>query len=84
RHQEIAILFLSEEADYDLPQARRAGIQRLLTRMGYDPGPIDGLDGPRTDAALRAFVADRNLPAFSVSKMSGAPARGRALPGAMT
>ncbi|WP_204271901.1 hypothetical protein, partial [Escherichia coli] len=34
----IAILFLSEEADYDLPQARRAGIQRLLTRMGYDPG----------------------------------------------
>lgn len=65
----IAILFLSEEADYDLPQARRAGIQRLLTRMGYDPGPIDGLDGPRTDAALRAFIADRNLPADS----GGAP-----------
>ncbi|MCA0318341.1 MAG: DUF1036 domain-containing protein [Proteobacteria bacterium] len=59
----IAVLFLSEEADYDLPQARRAGIQRLLTRMGYDPGPIDGLDGPKTEAALRAFIADRNLPA---------------------
>ncbi len=57
----IAVLFLSEEADYDLPQARRAGIQRLLTRMGYDPGPIDGLDGPKTEAALRAFIADRNL-----------------------
>jgi uncharacterized membrane protein len=58
----IAVLFLSEESDYDLPQARRAGIQRLLTRMGYDPGPVDGLDGPKTEAALRAFTADRNLP----------------------
>jgi uncharacterized membrane protein len=58
----IAVLFLSEEADYDLPQARRAGIQRLLTRLGYDPGPIDGLDGRRTDAALRRFIADRELP----------------------
>ncbi len=31
--------------------------------MGYDPGPIDGLEGPKTDAALRAFVTDLNLPA---------------------
>ena len=59
----IGILFLSEEADYDLPQARKAGIQRLLARMGYDPGPIDGLEGPKTDAAVRAFVTDLNLPA---------------------
>lgn len=59
----IAVLFLSEEADYDLPQARRAGIQRLLTRLGYDPGPIDGLEGPKTDGAMRAFVTDLNLPA---------------------
>lgn len=59
----IGVLFLSEEADYDLPQARRAGIQRLLARLGYDPGPIDGLDGPKTEAAIRAFVSDLNLPA---------------------
>lgn len=58
----IAVLFLSEESDYDLPQARRAGIQRLLARMGYDPGAVDGLDGPKTEAALRAFTGDRNLP----------------------
>lgn len=57
----IGVLFLSEAADYDLPQARRAGIQRLLARMGYDPGPIDGLDGPKTEAALAAFAADRGL-----------------------
>lgn len=59
----IGVLFLSEEADYDLPQARRAGIQRMLTRLGYDPGPIDGLEGPKTDGATRAFVTDLNLPA---------------------
>jgi uncharacterized membrane protein len=58
----IGVLFLSEESDYDLPQARRAGIQRLLARMGYDPGAVDGIDGPRTEAALRAFITDRNLP----------------------
>lgn len=61
--ENVAVLFLTEEADYDLPQARRAGIQRLLARMGYDPGPVDGLEGPRTEAALRTFIADRNLPA---------------------
>ena len=65
----IAVLFLSEAADYDLAQARRAGIQRLLARLGYDPGPIDGLEGPRSEAAVKAFLADRHLPADS----AGAP-----------
>lgn len=32
--------------------------QCLLTYLGYDPGPIDGADGPRTRAALAAFTAD--------------------------
>lgn len=59
----VAIAFLSEEADYDLPQARRAGIQRLLAELGYDPGPVDGLDGPRTEAAFRAFATDARLDA---------------------
>lgn len=57
----VAIAFLSEEADYDLVQARKAGIQRLLAELGYDPGPVDGLDGPRTDSAFRAFAADAGL-----------------------
>lgn len=58
----IGVLFLSEEADFDLPQARLAGVQRLLALMGYDVGPADGLDGPRTAAAIRAFLTDRALP----------------------
>lgn len=30
-------------------------IQKQLHKLGYDAGPIDGLKGPRTDAAIRAF-----------------------------
>lgn len=32
--------------------------QCLLTYLGYDPGGIDGIDGPRTQAALDSFRAD--------------------------
>lgn len=32
-----------------------ATIQRDLARLGYDPGPIDGLMGPRTRAAIARF-----------------------------
>jgi len=37
-------------------------IQTLLSRKGYDPGPIDGAFGPRTAAAIRAFEADHGMP----------------------
>jgi localization factor PodJL len=30
-------------------------IQALLTEQGYDPGPADGIQGPRTREAVRAF-----------------------------
>jgi peptidoglycan hydrolase-like protein with peptidoglycan-binding domain len=40
-----------------------ADIQRRLVDLGYDPGAADGLFGPRTRAAIRAFQADRGLPA---------------------
>ena len=59
---------LAEEADYDDAQARLAGIQRLLAIAGYDAYPIDGVDGAKTQSALTKFLADRKLPADSVSK----------------
>ena len=54
---------LAEEADYDDEQARLAGIQRLLSLAGYDANPIDGVQGPKTAAALAQFLNDRRLSA---------------------
>ena len=34
-------------------------IQTLLAEQGYDPGPPDGIDGPKTQEAVRAF--QRNI-----------------------
>jgi hypothetical protein len=36
--------------------------QRLLQNMGYNPGRIDGIDGPRTDAAAADFAQANRLP----------------------
>ena len=41
---------------------RIANLQRALRRLGYDPGPVDGIPGARTRAAIRAFRADAGLP----------------------
>ena len=41
---------------------RIANLQRALHRLGYDPGPVDGIPGARTRAAIRAFQADAGLP----------------------
>ena len=38
-----------------------AGIQRELSRLGYDPGPVDGLMGNRTRNAIRAYQGSVGL-----------------------
>ena len=55
------VAFLAEDAEYDDEQARLAGIQRLLVIGGYDAAPIDGVDGPKTQSALAAFLKQRGL-----------------------
>ena len=44
------------------PDARVESVQRRLTELGYEPGPADGLMGPRTRDAVRALQRDRGLP----------------------
>ena len=36
-------------------------IQTLLAEQGYDPGPADGVEGPKTRDAVRAFQARAGL-----------------------
>lgn len=38
-----------------------ADIQYSLTNLGYSPGPIDGIAGRGTKAAIRAYQADNGL-----------------------
>ncbi len=38
-----------------------APVQRALAELGYDPGPTDGVPGPATRAAVRAFQAEAGL-----------------------
>jgi hypothetical protein len=39
-----------------------ADIQSRLTVMGYDAGPVDGMFGPKTAAAIRRYQMDHGLP----------------------
>jgi uncharacterized membrane protein len=55
------VAYLAEDSEYDDEQAKLAGIQRLLVIAGYDAAPIDGVDGPKTQTALAAFLKNRGL-----------------------
>lgn len=35
--------------------------QQALKDKGYDPGPIDGIEGPKTDAAVRQYQEKENI-----------------------
>jgi len=37
-------------------------VQELLAEAGFDPGPLDGIVGPRTRAAVEGFEQAQNLP----------------------
>ena len=62
--------FVELAPEYELGEAPRATAgdnlvaraQQLLSRLGYDPGPADGVPGPRTRDAINAFERDRGLP----------------------
>ena len=37
------------------------GVQDALTKLGYDPGKVDGKDGPNTQKAVREFQAHATI-----------------------
>ena len=46
-----------------LGQDERAAVQAGLRDSGFDPGPVDGVFGPRTREAIRSWQESRGLPA---------------------
>jgi hypothetical protein len=40
-----------------------SGVQGRLRDQGYDCGPVDGIMGPKTRAAIKSFQNDEDLPA---------------------
>lgn len=49
---------LVEELQESLTEGARQ-VQQQLTKRGYDPGPVDGVAGPKTQQALRHFQQSR-------------------------
>lgn len=37
------------------------GVQKALAKLGFDPGKIDGKDGPNTQSAVRSFQAHATI-----------------------
>jgi hypothetical protein len=52
-------LLLRPAPPYALTTTR--GVQSALAALGYDPGPVDGVMGPRTRAAVMAFQRSAGL-----------------------
>ena len=52
----------SEAAEEKVPDPIVRETQEALLELGYEPGPVDGLMGRRTEAAIRAFQEAELLP----------------------
>ena len=50
------------EVHENFPPQIIKGVQVRLNQMGYGSGPTDGILGPQTRSALRAYQREHNLP----------------------
>jgi hypothetical protein len=57
------------------------GIQKALQKLGFDPGTIDGVDGPKTQAAIKKFQQANGLAADGVAGAKTQAALAKALAG---
>lgn len=62
-YDEHLSLFCAQYVAHGCPDLRVRQAQVWLTYLGYDPGGVDGLLGPHTTAAIRAFQQAHGLPA---------------------
>ena len=46
-----------------LSQEEIRQVQQKLSEMGHDPGPVDGIWGPRTQAAVKEFQQQKDIQA---------------------
>src|ERR1700730_10427665 len=70
----------AEARDVEVNAALIREIQFMLSRLGIDPGPIDGIAGQQTLRAVGKFQAQSGLPAgdlVSGGKISAAFLKGR-------
>ena len=63
-----AIVAIGVQVD-GLPDQGVGFLQAGLIRLGFDPGRIDGVMGPRTLGAMRAAGVDPDDPAGSISQL---------------
>lgn len=63
-----AVEWDSEEEGGDVPTVRQGDrgeavrlLQAILRALGYDPGPVDGIFGERTETAVRLFQAAHGI-----------------------
>ncbi len=67
-------------AEADMSEPNRRQVQQALHQLGYDPGPVDGVFGPRTRGAIRRFQRDigakptGSLTAQEASRLATTPA----------
>ena len=64
----------TEAQEADLPREARILVQRGLAFLGFDPGPADGLFGPKTRAAIWDWQAAKELEATGYLTMPEAEA----------
>jgi hypothetical protein len=59
-----------------------AGIQKALKKLGFDPGALDGVSGPKTKAAIQKFQQANGLAADGIAGPKTQAALAKALAGA--
>ena len=67
-------VYANREASHDGQTIQ--DLQRQLQQAGYDPGPSDGILGPRTLVALQQFLADSGLASGTVPQAATPSAPG--------